>query len=48
MLDNFVTERCFEAICFDNKKCKEFSSVKDQPMFRNMMKTICRFARLGT
>jgi len=45
LLQIFVKEHCFEKKCFDNKKCKEFSSVKDQPMFRNMIKTICCLAR---
>jgi len=35
----FVKEQCFEKKCFDNKKCKEFTSVKDKPMFRNMNKS---------
>jgi len=48
LLEIFVKEQCFETKCFDNEKCKEFSSVKDQPMFQNMIKSICRLARLGT
>ena len=48
LLENFVKEQCCEKKCFDNKKCKEFSFVKDQTMFRNVIKIICRFARLGT
>jgi len=43
-----VNEQCFERKCFDNKKCKEFSSAMDQPMFLNMSETICHLGRLGT
>jgi len=48
LLEIFVKEQCFEKKRFDNKKCIEFSSVKDQPMFLNMRKTICVLGRLGT
>jgi len=48
LLENFVKERCFEKKCFDNEKCNKFSSVKDKPMVRNMIKTICCLARQRT
>jgi len=47
-LEIFVKERCFEKNCFDDKKCKDISFVKDQPMFRNMIKTICCWRGLKT
>jgi len=44
----FVKEQCFEKKCFDNKKCKECSPVKDQPIFLHMNKSICHLGRLRT
>jgi len=48
LASNFCERTVFRKEMFDNKNFKEFSSVKDQPMFRNMNKIICRLARLGT
>ena len=48
LLKIFVKEQCFEKKCFYNKKCKELSSVMDQPMFLNMGETISNLVRLGT
>jgi len=48
LLEIFVKEQCFEKKRYDNKKWREFSSVKDHPMFLNMSKAICLLERQET